>query len=115
MIPALYASNASPMCLNCSLMVRTGLGVLKSPGIFAVPGEKSNLSSGTASAAPIISRSIPLSWLLRMEAIVGAAVDACVELELDPLDCATLSAHDKQTIVATTAMFLSLTGASPGM
>src|SRR5689334_16577385 len=115
MIPALYASNASPMCLNCSLIVRTGLGVLKSPGMLAVPGEKSNLSCGTVSAAPMISRSMPLSWPFSVEAMVGAAVEACVELELDPLDCAKLSAHDKQKILATTAMFLSLTVASPGM
>jgi hypothetical protein len=52
---------------------------------------------------------------LRIEAIVGAAVDACVELELDPPDWAKLSAHDIQKIVATTAMFLSLTVASPEM
>jgi len=42
-------------------------------------------------------------------------VDACVELELDPPDWAKLSAHDIQKIVATTAMFLSLTVASPEM
>src|SRR5438067_13168437 len=107
-MPEANDSRASPICLNCSPVVRTGLGVLKSPGILAVAGEKSYLSSGITSAAPMMLRSMPLSCRSSTEAIVGADVADCAGLAalLAPPACAKAVTHAIEHTLTTIAIAL---------
>src|SRR5690242_9894448 len=106
MMPPASASKETAICLNCSANVRTGVGVLKSPGMFAVPGEKSNLSAGTASAAFMISRSIPRSELFRTEVMVGVVLEDGAELAEPELPCAKANLPHRQQILTRTAICL---------